>query len=467
MRVRQWRFTTISAIELGAAIFLTLVALIIGYTAYCDMRLYFSFRAGMRQFGSREWGKAQQSFQDARKFDPDYPYSIEFLAMIMTYMGELDEAEKLYNEYLSKFKKPLPAHIGLAVIAMKRYDAGGQKDKALLEEAVRHLEEARKISPKCAEIPINFAQIALLQGKREEARRYLDEVERERMLPTLDGLVDYYTMRGVLAYAKGTPEGSAMAAREFRKAWHVAPERVIPLANFAFMEGKRLADPATASDILDDSKVGRLREMITNMQYIYDLDRERNAALRDALYCIRIGWALAYYNKRRNVMEAEDKLNYAIMNDPRRPEAILWKAHLHLLESKMPDVREDRKIFHMHEARKNYHEVIEGHVDRRWIPDVSATLLATCNNNVAVLDMRTAGDTIKSSRHIVCKSAAAKLKDALKLEPNNPILLRNLAIVYDWWLDRENALLHYRKSLALKPDQKDVEERIKMLEMQE
>ncbi len=464
MKVKQWRFTTVSAIEFGAAIFLALVALIIGCTAYYDMRLYFSFRAGMRHFGSREWGKAQQSFQDARRFSPSYPYSTEFLAMIITYLGELDEAEKLYNEYLSKFKKPLPAHVGLAVIAMKRYDQGGRKDKALLEEAVQHLDEARKIAPKCAEIPIVFAQIGLLQGKNDEARRYLEEVESEKLLPTLDGLVDYYTARGIIAYAKGTPEGSSAAAKEFRKAWHVAPERILPLANFAYMEGKRLADPSLPLGEIEDVKMARLALLIEDTRYIYELDMERNVALKDALYCIRIGWGLAYYNKRRTVAEAEDKFNHAYMGDPKRPDAALWKAHLNLLESKMPDVRDDRKIAHMHEARKNYHEVVEGQVNRKWIPDISAQLMSTSNNNIAVLDIKTAGEILKSHAHITCKNAADKLKESLKLEPNDWRVLRNLGVVYDLWDDNENAILYYKRSLDQKADQKDVEEKIQKLQ---
>ncbi|MDQ7778137.1 MAG: hypothetical protein RDV41_00305 [Planctomycetota bacterium] len=459
MKVKQWRFTTVSAIEFGAAILLGLIALGIGWSAYLDTRLYFNFRTGMRNFGSREWGKALEKFDNAIRFRPSYRYSHEFQAMINTYQDQLDLAEQTYTEYLERFRNPVPARIGLAVVAMKRYDA--TKNRDYLKTAVEHLEAAKAMDSKCAEVPICFAHIALLEGKMEDARRCLDEVDRDKLLPTLDGMVDYHIARGVIAYAKGTPDAGATASREFRRAWHLAPERIIPLANFTYMQGKTLSE----GKLIDEFEEQRLNMMAEDIKYTYEMDMERNIALRGALYSFWIGWGLNHYNSRRDVRLASDRLDHAYMLDPKRPDAVLWKASLHMKESKIQDVRDDKRKEHMHEAFKYFHSVTEGQVSKQWVPDITPELMSTCLNNEAVLTVRTAWDVDRGPDSMSLKEASKKLQEALKSAPNDHLLLRNLAVVFDKQRDSENAIFYYRKSLSVKPEQPDLEQRIEELQL--
>jgi tetratricopeptide (TPR) repeat protein len=158
--------------------------------------------AGLIQVELKNFNGAVKSFASARRLNPKFfEAHMNYAAVNLGFRG-FGEAEKAYREALKLRPKEYEAHLGLALAIRGQIKPG---DTARINDAQKHLDEAKKISPDRAETFYNEAILT---------QEYRAKGEQKSVIPVLEKAAQQY--RDFIAKA-GSDPGFADAVKRAKE----------------------------------------------------------------------------------------------------------------------------------------------------------------------------------------------------------------------------------------------------------
>jgi tetratricopeptide (TPR) repeat protein len=147
--------------------------------------------AGLIQVALKNFNGAVKSFASARRLNSKFfEAHMNYGAVNLGFRG-FGEAEKAYREALKLRPKEYEAHLGLALAIRGQIKPG---DSARINDAQKHLEEAKKIAPDRAETYYNEAILT---------QEYRAKGEQKSAIPMLEKAAQQY--RDFIAKAGSDP----------------------------------------------------------------------------------------------------------------------------------------------------------------------------------------------------------------------------------------------------------------------
>lgn len=460
------RFTRLSATELGVGAVLALLGLIILWSAYKDFLVFYHFGDGLLYYGSNDEALVVDRCEKAMAARANYRFPFEMWAKIKVDNDDFDGAEKVYQDLcksypnLSATPDVATAHLGLGVIALRRYDrdkAKGMKGPELtkyLDLARAEFETAEKANPAPAEVAIFRGHIELRQGREDAAAKQFDAAKQAKSVPTIDGLVDLYTGLGVLAYRKNQ---FTVARDHFRRAYELKPDRALPLANTVYLEAQFYSSDQVKREHLEQEALKPIITILQDMKFRMQIDPERNEIFRLARFSLLTALASAFI-RQGTYAEAEFKLEEA-ESEERVPKEIahLLRAEMNLASSRREGRADFEKVGDWTKVCDAYEKALKLDWNpNTWKPeDLNRTKVAILNNLAVLAVLR------KDPQ--MDRKAPEALDRALKLAPKDKILLRNRAVIYHTLKKYEEAVRDYKAYKELleaekTPDAKKIEE---------
>ncbi|MBI3098025.1 MAG: tetratricopeptide repeat protein [Planctomycetes bacterium] len=436
------RFTRLSATELGVAGVLALLGLGILWSAYKDFLVFYHFGDALVYYGSNKEALVVDRCEKAMASRPGYRFPFEMWAKIKVDNDDFDGAEKVYKRLTETYGiETAPdiatAHLGLGVIALRRFDKS--KDAKLLDQARAAFEAAERAKPAPAEVAIFRGHADLRQGRVDAAAKQFDLAKQAQSIPTIDGLVDLYTGLGVLSYRK---QKYTEARDHFRRAYELKPDRPLPLANTVYLEAQFYSSDQVKKEHLEDEAL-RLIDgsdgILQEMKHRMSIDPDRNEIFRLARFSLLTALASAFI-RHGNFQKAEFKLEEA-ESEERVPRefAFLLRADLALAASRREGRQDFEKVGDWTKASDAYEKALKLDWDvKYWGKDALTPTKVAVLNNLAVLAVWRNDPQLK-------QKAIEALDRALKLAPKDPVLLRNRAVVNHLLKQYEEAVKDYTR----------------------
>jgi Flp pilus assembly protein TadD len=299
----QW--TLASILQMAGAGVLLLGALLLGYVALSNGCAKAGIVGGFEAYDSNQSSAAERQLLSALSWKPQHPGARECLAKIACDAGQLDKAERQYQELRAQNYDPPQVKVGLGVLYLKKADlaAKTQEAQGWVEKAQGEFRGAGG-TPE-AEVGLGHCRLLLAHKLGnpkfyDEARVIFTKVRNQietsaeyRARITRDGLVDYYV--GLArALSSGSPSAQDVrdsiaalkACSQYTRRWHT------PMANVTALEARRwasLADPAEIGKL--DAEATAIKREI---QEYWNRNRDAENLLKEPWVAFQMSLAGAY-----------------------------------------------------------------------------------------------------------------------------------------------------------------------------
>jgi tetratricopeptide (TPR) repeat protein len=363
--------------------------------------------------------------------------------------GDIERARSAFNAVVRVDPKNAQAHQMLARIAIHDGD---------FKAALQHAREAHDLDPANTQNSIVLAGLYAATGELDEAIRVYTEIikrtpDNEEIPLLLSGLLmmkrDYKGSESVLkAYTKRWPD-NALGYFELARLWLVQDscDKARPYLQKALEVDPRFSRAELAMGLCSEAK-GNEKEAIEHYERALQLDPD-NTAVRARLVRMHL---------RQNNLDEAEKQN----------------ERLNLMQFNEMDIRVNRGMILYHEGRFA-EAVTEFNLVVASDPKNGQALyfLGLCQTRLNNLD-----DALKtyarmpqdnelypdalSARGVLLRrlgkltEAEALLKNALQIRPDDPYLLRTMALVVADKGDTEGAIRILKKAASLAPHESDM-----------
>jgi hypothetical protein len=255
---KKFEFSAPILIQLGAALILTLAALLVGWFSFANWRFKSSLIAGYQAHDSGNLGAARTELKAALDWKPDHVPARELLAKIHADGGDVDAAQREYQEVRKRGGGSPCVGVGLGVCLLRK------ADRAAAEKEIRELVAKARVefqgAASAIEGQIGLGHCELLLASKLNDRKSLDAAKAifTKVKTSLDaskapisreGLVDYYA-----GFGKALGSSSTSYDRDAAAAWvacsQLLPRWHLPKANVLALETRRLAGSADGSELM-------------------------------------------------------------------------------------------------------------------------------------------------------------------------------------------------------------------------
>jgi len=300
MRLGKHNFTKTASIQMGVAILLAVLGVVLGMMTWSDYTIYGKFVSGLRAQAAGRMENALEPLSEISMRRGDYPYPAELDAKLKVDAGSpgsIDKAIDLYRWLGANGHGDRPTvKLGLAAALIRKADLQAEGDRAkLLGDASKSL-----AGVSWPEAKILRAHLALRQGSVDAAKKDLEaafnEARRGEALIGLDSMADLYVGLGVCAARN---KQYLEASRMFRRANQLMPRARTPLLNSVFLLARQYAETPPPRDelvtthdlLIRRARESWLREFARDQQTYKGLDR---AGLT---FVLSVAWAFVVRNE--------------------------------------------------------------------------------------------------------------------------------------------------------------------------
>jgi hypothetical protein len=427
----EW--TPTALIFFGVSGVLALAGLLLGWLAFGNWRYRSDLRSGLRQYAEGRGGAARGDLKSALARRPGDVASRELLAKLACDAGELDEAERHYRALRAQGHASPTVAVGLGVVALKQA-MRLQDPKAFDARLKEAAGEFTGVKGRAPEADLGLAHAALLQAERssdgaalQQARSAFEQIRASvegkaeyRSAMTLDGLIDYQAGLGK-ALASG-PAHDPGAAAAYRAAHQYDREWLKPLANALLAEAKRFKDLDLGREALGALKA-ELNAVKNDVGAIIRAKRPAREVIGEAWMQFNLALASAW-GRAGVYAEAQP-----LLRDVSSMGGFEARLEPHLLDLLIRSEQARREDLPGADQERNVGLAAQGYGEfqRRLGADPEkAELRATVLNNLAwMLTWR----GVYSNSSAFHTQAFDRLKEALAILPDDPVLHRNLCLV--------------------------------------
>ncbi len=424
------RWTIAIIIELSAAGVLFLVSAVLLYLGIQEYRLQDAAVSAFEAYDANEQAKVGDHCRAALEIDERYHPARQLLAKVLLEQEkpDLDAAEKEYRTLIDRGYPEPNAHVGIGMIALIR--ASREEDPAAVANWIKSARHAfQDAGEGCPEAEIGLAHAALLENLENGGslapvkvrfQKILSRLESDlsaRSSITRDGLVDLYAGLGRASCDPGSYQEEA--ATWFHISHYYAPDWALPLVNLIYIDAQRYATGTFTPEQLKAEK----SRMISLTQLVEPL-LNKSPAVKEAHLQRQLAIAYAF-SRAGGISEFQNQIR---------------KLRTGLYQDRIEPFRmEAFGLLEMIQRGGLEPTTLNNYLNKAVDPDVGAfvrlarhkALLDDAErvvllNNSAVLLLR--WGLLQNAPNLV-RSSEKKLQEALKLDPDNPLLKGNLAAV--------------------------------------
>lgn len=269
-----FRLTPRSAIELGLALLLALVGLILILGTTDEYQARKAFNRAMDNYVAGVFEDVQDGLEAAMQAKPAYSAPREAFAKLLVDDGyknpaKFAEARSVFQELQRRQeaaggRASLPTLVGLAVADLEAIRARDPKPEALaaaLSEARTRLEAALATHPNSGDVHVNLATVALLVNDTERCKAELAKVVAAGNISP-DALPVLYNLNGLVGLREQLFNA---ATAEFEKVKEFKPDWEVPQLNIGAAYARILIAP-DADPRLADRAVAVIRKALPIVQ---------------------------------------------------------------------------------------------------------------------------------------------------------------------------------------------------------
>ncbi len=419
-------WTLPAIVELAVAGVLVLLGLVFLYLGVQDHRLASAAVSAFEAYDANDTSKVAGHCADALEIDPTYhPARQLFAKMYLEQESpDLDSAEKEYRALLAGGYAGPNAHVGLGVIALLR--AGREEDAAAAANWIKTSRHAfQDAGEDCLEAGIGLAHVALLENLKsgrslEPVRRLfqkiLSRLEKDataRASITRDGLVDLYAGLGRSACDPSVYREEA--AMWIHTSHYYAPDWILPLVNLVCIDAQKYATRSFTRETIQEEKPA-MRALALVVEPLL----AQHPALKEAHLHRQLAIALAF-SRAGDLSEFQSRI--------RRLRLGLYPDRIEPLQTEVLGLAGLMRTEGLKSSTlANYLTKTVEAIDRLWkhggITDNAERVTLLNNSGVFLFRL---GVLLKAPNRI--REGEKRLKEALKLDPENRLVNRNLSAI--------------------------------------
>jgi tetratricopeptide (TPR) repeat protein len=391
---QAWLELVISGACVLASVLIVISAVRKGMTKYYLEKALF-------YIDSNQHARVTDSLRSAIDWDPGYLDSRLLMAKLLVELGDLDEAQSIYEQIPGDLAK-----IGLAKLWIKKADREPSDIKAetCISRAIEIIGELYPEGPFFHEAKLVKGHAKLFEAVRlgrslDPAISTFEAINPARPLLSLGGMLDYYSGMGLLAYLKGDYK---TCCAMFRKITICAPQTEGAWLNWVYAKVKRYLTPLPLSVLQEE------RPQYTLVLRTMERKMEDSAPIKMAYMRFSHAITLAY------LKGGDIKTALRLQKGLKRKLPDLLEPALLYLKLLLEGAGKHQEILH---EIQNIINILEERQD-------SGPLMVTMLNELAVVKAQ-----IAEGRPRYIKEGIAHLRKAIQLEPEDYALNRNLAVL--------------------------------------